>query len=43
MIRLLMEEAEVQRQWRKNGMRVTTIRMVRNLPPEVEEMKDLHW
>ena len=31
---MLMLDAEVQRQWRKRGMRVTIIRIVINFPPE---------
>lgn len=33
-MRMLMLDAEVQRQWRKRGMRVTIIRIVINFPPE---------
>ena len=32
---VLMLEAEVQRQWRKKGMRVTIIRIVMSLPPKI--------
>ena len=32
-MKIFMLEADVQRQWRKKGMRVTIIRIVMNFPP----------